>query len=538
MHMTDKLTNWTTADDAMVEQAIRRGATRRDLLQMMLAGGVAASMGGLILGRAGSAVAATPVRGGSLRAAGWSSSTADTLDPAKASLSTDYVRCCAFYNRLTYLDKSGVPQMELAETIDTKDAKVWIVKLRKGVTFHNGKTLSSADVVYSMNRHLDKATGSKVNSIAKQMTEIKAVDDLTVQITLANPNADLPTILAMHHFMIIADGTTDFTKANGTGAFTCEVFEPGARSVGLRNANYFKSGGAHLDSFEFFGIPDDSARVNALLSGDIQLAAAINPRSIRLVESQPGVVLSKTTAGNYTNLNMRLDMTPGDKAGFIEGVKHLLNREQIQKSALRGLAEVANDQPVSPASIYHNKDLKPKAFDPEKAKALFQKAGLIGQSIPVVASEAAGSSIDMAMILQQAGTEIGMKFDVQRVPSDGYWSNYWLKAPMHFGNINPRPTPDILFSLLYASDAPWNESQFKSPKFDSMLIEARGILDVAKRKEIYDEMQVMVSEQAGTAIPVYLSNVDAISNKLKGLEANPLGGMMGYSFAEYVWLEA
>ena len=59
-----------------------------------------------------------------------------------------------------------------------------------------------------------------------------------------------------------------------------------------------------------------------------------------------------------------------------------------------------------------------------------------------------------------------MNLDVQRVPSDGYWDNYWLKAPVHFGNINPRPTPDILFSLLYASDAPWNESQYKSEKFD------------------------------------------------------------------------
>ena len=121
--------------------------------------------------------------------------------------------------------------------------------------------------------------------------------------------------------------------------------------------------------------------------------------------------------------------------------------------------------------------------------------------------------------------------------SDGYWSNYWLKAPVHFGNINPRPTPDILFSLLYASTAPWNESQYKSEKFDKMLLEARGSLDEAQRKRIYDEMQVMVANEAGTAIPVYISNVDAISNKLKGLLPNPLGGMMGYAFAEYVWLD-
>ncbi|MBA8879602.1 ABC transporter substrate-binding protein [Phyllobacterium myrsinacearum] len=536
--MDKKFLNWTKADDAMVENAIRRGANRRELLQMLMLGGMTAMAGGSIIGRSTAALAAAPVSGGSLKAAGWSSSTADTLDPAKASLSTDYVRCCAFYNRLTLLDQNGATQMELAESVNSSDAKVWTVKLRSGVTFHDGKKLTSADVVYSLNRHLDPAVGSKVNSIAKQMTDIKAVDDLTLNITLANANADLPTILAMHHFMIIADGTKDFSKANGTGAFVCENFEPGVRSIAVKNKNYWKESKPYLDSFEYFAISDDTARVNALLSGDIQLAASINPRAMRLLDSQPSVALSKTTSGNYTNLNMRLDMAPGQKADFVQGMKYLLNREQIQKSVLRGLAEIANDQPVSPASIYYNADLKPKAFDPDKAKFHFEKAGVLGQSIPIVASEAATSSIDMATVVQQAGANIGMKLDVQRVPSDGYWSNYWLKAPVHFGNINPRPTPDILFSLLYASDAPWNESQYKSEKFDKLLIEARGMLDQAKRKAIYGEMQVMIAEEAGTAIPVFISNVDAISSKLKGLEASPLGGQMGYAFAEYVWLEA
>ncbi len=536
--MNDKIMNWTASDDAMVENAIRRGATRRELLTMLLAGGVALSAGGLVVGRASNAVAATPKSGGNLKAAGWSSSTADTLDPAKASLSTDYVRCCSLYNRLTFIDKAGVTQMELAESFESKDAKIWTVKLRKGVTFHDGKELTADDVVFSLKRHLDPGVGSKVAKIAAQMTGFKAIDKSTVEITLADPNADLPTILALHHFMVVADGTTDFSKGNGTGAFVLKTFDPGNRSVVEKNKNYWKSGQPYLDSFEFFAISDDNARVNALLSGDIHYAASINPRSMKLIDGQSGFTLSKTTSGNYTNLNMRLDMTPGNKKDFVDGMKSLVNREQIVKSALRGLGEVANDQPVSPANIYHNNDLKPKAFDPDKAKFHFQKAGVLGQSIPVIASDAATSSIDMAMIIQAAGANIGMKLDVQRVPSDGYWDNYWLKAPIHFGNINPRPTPDILFSLLYASNAPWNESQYKSEKFDKMLIEARGLLDQVKRKQIYAEMQVMIAEEAGTIIPAYISNVDALSSKVHGLEANPLGGMMGYAMAEYLWLDA
>ncbi|MGY3451475.1 ABC transporter substrate-binding protein [Bradyrhizobium sp. USDA 4353] len=535
--MSDEITNWTAGDDGLIEAAIRRGASRRDLLKMMLANGVALAAGSTILGRAERAFAASPKKGGAIKAAGWSTSTADTLDPAKASLSTDYVRCCSFYNRLTTLDKTGAAQMELAESIESQDAQTWTVKLKKGVTFHDGKPLTADDVVFSLKRHLDKATGSKVAKIAAQMTGFKAVDKTTVELTLASANADLPMILALHHFMIVADGTTDFSKANGTGAFVREVFEPGVRSVGVRNKNYFKDG-PYLDQIEFIAITEENARVNALLSGDIQLAANINPRSLRLIEGKEGIALSKSTSGNYTDLNIRLDMAPGNKKDFIDGMKHLVNREQIVKSVLRGFGVVGNDQPVSPANFFHNPDLKPKPFDPDKAKALFQKAGVLGTSIPVVTSEAANAAIEMAMVIQASAASIGLTLDVQRVPSDGYWDNYWLKAPVHFGNINPRPTPDILFSLLYASEAPWNESRYKSEKFDKMMLEARGLLDQAKRKQMYAEMQVMIAEEAGTIIPAYISSIDATSSKLKGLEPSPLGGMMGYAFAEYVWLDS
>ncbi len=533
--MTDKITNWTKSDDASVENAIRRGASRRDLLKMMLASGVALSAGGAVFGRAERAVAATPVSGGHLKVAGLSSSNADTLDPAKASAATDYVRCCSLYNRLTFLDGSGTPQMELAEKLDTKDAKTWTVTLRKGVTFHDGKALTSADVVFALKRHLDPAVGSKVAKIAAQISEVKAIDPNTVEIVLKAANADLPFILALHHFMIVQDGTTDFSKGNGTGAFVLDTFEPGVRSIVKKNKNYWKPGLPHLDSFEFFAISEDNARVNALLAGDIHYAYAINPRSAKLVEAQSGYRISKSTSGNYTNLNIRLD---SNKSDFVMGMKHLVDREQIVTAALRGFGEVGNDQPISKANFFHNANLKPKAFDPDKAKHYFEKAGVLGQSIPVIASDAANNSIDMAMIMQAAGADIGLKLDVQRVPSDGYWDKYWLKAPIHFGNINPRPTPDIYFSLLYSSDAPWNESQYKSPKFDSMLLEARGMLDQNKRREIYSEMQTMIADEAGTIIPAYITNADALSNKVKGLETNPLGGMMGFAMAEYLWLEA
>ncbi|MEJ2002433.1 MAG: ABC transporter substrate-binding protein [Maritimibacter sp.] len=529
---------WNDKDRALVTDMMRRGAGRRDVLRLLGAGGMAMASAGTLLSSAGRAFAATPVRGGSIRVAGSASSNSDTLDPAKASKGVDYVRISAYYNRLTVLDGSGAPQMELAESVESADAQTWTVKLKSGVTFHNGQSLTSADVVYSLARHLDEAVGSKANSIAKQMTSIRALDPLTVEIGLEAPNADLPTLLALHHFMIIADGTTDFSTANGTGPFMSEVFEPGVRSVGVRNPNYFKNGYPYLDSFEFFGIADESARVNALLSGDVQIAGTVKPQYLRLVQDNPDITLVRNNAGNYTNLNVRLDLDPGSRDGFVQGVKHLLNRELIVNSVLRGVGEVGNDQPVPASNFYYNNDLQAAAFDPDLARHFFEQAGVMGETIPIVASDAADLSVEMAIVLQQAGSEIGMKFDIQRVPADGYWSNYWLKAPTHFGNINPRPTPDAYFSLFYASDAPWNESQFRSERFDSMLREARGLLDTDRRKAIYGDMQAMVANEAGTAIPARIGGTDATSANVQGLEPHPLGGLMGYGFAEHVWLNS
>ena len=536
--MTDDIAHWTRHDDATIENAIRRGADRRELLRMMLMGGVALTAGTAVLGRAGAAHAAAPVRGGHLKAAGFSASTADTLDPAKASNATDYTRCCSVYNRLTYIDSSGKTTMELAESVDSADAKVWTIKLRKGITFHDGRSLSGRDVVFSLKRHLDPAVGSKANALAKQFAEVTSPDDLTVKLTLAAPNADLPTILALHQFMIVADGTTDFSKGNGTGPFVLKEFQPGVRSIVARNEHYWKPSLPYVETFEFFAISDESARLNAVLSGDIHLGANLNPRSMRIMANNPAVSPFVTKLGTYTDLVLRLDGGPGDKAGVAEGFKYLVNRETIQKSVLRGLGEIANDQPIPSWSPYFNAELPQRQFDPERAKSLFQKAGVLGQEIHVVAADAASSSVDYAAVLQQAGGQIGLKIVIDRVPSDGYWSNNWLKDPVFFGNVNARPTPDILFSLFYQSDAAWNESRYKSPKFDAMLLEARGLLDHGKRKQIYGEMQAMVSNEAGTVIPAFQSNVDAASPKLKGLVPNPLGGMMAYGFAEYTWLDA
>jgi peptide/nickel transport system substrate-binding protein len=517
--------------------ALRRGATRREILAMLAAGGMQAALAGSIASVASDAHAQTPKRGGKLRVAGATAAATDTLDPALQSNQTDYSRCNMIYNGLTWLDGSLTPQPALAESFTTKDAKTWVFTLRKGVTFHDGKPLTPADVVFSISRHKLPATSSKSKALADTIESVQATGPNEVTMVLNGPNADLPVILGTFHFHIVKEGTTNFAAGIGTGPFKLKEFKPGVRSVVVRNENYWKQGRPFLDEIEFVGIGDESARVNALLSGGMDLVGSVNPRSVARVSGTPGFSIFKTQSGNYSDLIMRLDIAPGSKPDFVLAMKYLFDREQMKKTIALDQAVLANDQPIDPTNRFYFAGLPQRPFDLDKAKFHFQKSGVTG-AVPVVASPAALYSVETALMLQQSAQRIGVELDIKRMPADGYWSNHWLNSAVGFGNINPRPSADILLTQFFKSDAPWNESRWKNAKFDQLLAASRSETDLAKRKQMFADMQVMIHEQSGIGIPLFLASIDGHTSKLKGLSPIPLGGLMGYNFAEHVWLDA
>lgn len=513
------------------------GFTRRDMMRTLLVTGMIAATGTGLLSRVSPAFATEqPKKGGHIRVAFESSSAADTLDPAFAATGNDYIRLFMIYSGLTQFDESLAPRMNLAESVSSDDAKTWIIKLRHGVTFHDGKPLVPADVVFSLARHKDPQTASKVKSLADQFSDIKASGPDEVTVTLAAANGDFPTILAAPQFVIVKDGTTNFAAGMGTGPFKLKRFQPGVSTIGVRNDSYWKTEGPYLDQVELVGISDPAARLNALLAGDVQLISAVDPRSTQRVAATPGFTITETKSGLYSDLIMRRDNTLTGNPDFVLGMKNLFDREQIRSAVFRGYAMIGNDQPIPPGHRYFNASVSPRPFDLDKAKFHFKKAGAIGVTLPpIYATPAANGSIEMAVLLQQAGAKIGVNLSVNRVPSDGYWSNHWMKHPLGFGNINPRPSADTLFTQFFSSTAPWNESGWKNEKFDQLLLSARGEPDEAKRKQMYGEMQALVSNEGGVGIPAFISLLDANDKRLKGLKSIPTGAMMGFMFAEYVW---
>ncbi|MBS1063472.1 ABC transporter substrate-binding protein [Gluconobacter wancherniae] len=492
------------------------------------------SAGLLVAGVTSRSAVSAPVSGGHLRVAGAVGSASESFDPARQSMATDYIRGHLFYDGLVSLDDRLIPRPALAETLESDDFQTWHIRLRRNVRFHDGATLTAEDVVFSLLRHQIPSTGSQRYALARTMQSVRVLSALLVEVVLDAPNSDFPAILGISNFAILKAGTTNFTTANGTGPFRCQEFVPGIRTIAVKNPEFWGAP-AYLDSIELIAIPDEMARHNALMSGDVDLIASANPRLVQMLKKN-GFGIVESPVGTYTDLSIRLDQRYGRSADFVEGMKFLLNREQIRQSVFLGFSRVGNDQPIAPESPYFNTQLPQRPYDPEKARFLLRRSGFLDETIPLVCSPAALASVDIAVVLQYAASQIGQKMAVQRVPADGYWTQYWMKEPVGFGNINPSPAASLSFEVGFASKSPWNESRWRNQQFDTLLREAKSTRDEARKRQLYWDMQALVSAGSGVCIPNFTNSLDAHAPHVCGLRPSQAGQLMGYNFARSVWL--
>jgi len=517
-----------------------RGVSRRGFMGGAGALGAATLLpAGLVV--TGAARAASPRRGGRLRI-GWNSASAnDTLDPERLTSSLDWTRAFQIMSTLVRFRTDMGLEADLAESWEgSADATTWTFSLRKGVEFHNGKPLTAADVVYSLSLHRGEASQSPIKVWMDPISELKAVDPHTVRIVLAAPNADMPRLLGWPNTVIVPEGFTDFANAVGTGPFRVKSFKPGISLLAERNPNYHFEGRPYLDEVESVGIGDTQARTSALLAGDIHFIVRVDPKQVELLERAPGVVMASAEGGTHTTFAMMCDRPPTDNASLRKALRLLADREGMLKNVQKGYGALGNDTPFPPSDPYYCKDLPQRSYDPEEAKFHLRQAGMEGATLELHTSEAVGGSIgpDLALHFRQSAAKAGLTVNIIKQPADGYWSAVWMKHPFHMSNWFPRPTMDLILTQLYTSDAKWNEGQFKNERFDTVVAEARGTLDGAKRYELYCEAQRLLYEEGCSIIPLFTNWLDAHSANLKGWQGHPFGQGDGHRLAEHVWLES
>ncbi len=527
--------NLDPVDRALVEKAIRKGYSRRQILKLMVATGVTAAAANNLFSTGSIAMAATPKKGGSIRMSSNLHGPDDQLDPTLFTSTIDYTRGRATYNSLCQHANDLTPQPELAESFEpNSDATEWTFKIRKGVNFHDGSPLTADDVVWTMNRHLGEKSTSVIKAVLTSIKEWKKVGSHEVKAIMNTPNADLPVLLGLFQTKIVKNGSTG--EGIGTGPFKLESFEPGVKSTHIRNEDYWRDG-ANLEAIEITAITDPIARVNALISGDMQLATQIDPKAIRQVDAADGVSISSIPAALYMGICCLKNAEPGSNDDFVKGLQYIQDRERIVKRILKGHGTVGNDQPVMSA---HGQDfcheLAQREFDPDKAKFHFEKSGISSAEVfvaPVVAG------IEEACLLAQANcAKIGFDLKIKKVPTDGYWGAIWMNEPLNVVTWNMRPTANSQLGIQFAPGAAWNDTHWNNDRMGELLRTSLAELDPGKRHEMYCEMQTLVHEQSGIVIPAHVNIIDGVNDKVKDIPTVPLGQLGACEWPEFCWLDA
>ena len=498
-----------------LQDQLRRGqVSRRDFL-----------MGATALGLSGAAAQALlpgtahaePKKGGLLRAGLAEGATSDSLDPQ--TYTDIYMISVGFatHNTLTEINPQGELVGDAAESWEASDdAKEWVFKLRKGIEFSNGKTMTANDVIASLNHHRGEDSKSAAKSNVDPIADMKADGDNAVVFTLNAGNADFPYLMADYHLLIMpeVDGKADWQNYVGTGGYVLGNFEPGVRTELKRNPNYWKDGRAHFDDLELLVIADINARQNAVATGDVDVISRCDLKTVHLLARRPGVKVEEATGFLHYTAPMDTRLAPFDNNDVRLALKYAVDREQLLEKILKGHGTFGNDQPIAPSVPFHAK-IEQRLYDPDKAKFHLKKAGMENLTVDLSAADAAFSgAVDAAVLMKEQASKAGITINLVREPNDGYWSNVWMKKPWCMCYWGGRPTCDWMFSQAYAAGANWNDTFWENERFNTLLLAGRGELDPNKRAEIYGEMQQLVRDDGGVIVWAFANYVYALNEKI------------------------
>jgi peptide/nickel transport system substrate-binding protein len=207
---------------------------------------------------------------------------------------------------------------------------------------------------------------------------------------------------------------------------------------------------------------------------------------------------------------MRTNMPPFDNVDVRNALKYAINREEIIEKIAFGAAVLGNDFHHNPVSPFYPSDIPQREYDPDMAKSLLKKAGAEGLEVSLsTADKITSSAVDLATLYSEHAKAAGIKINVVREPNDNYHSLIWMKKPWCMVQWGGRPVPDMMYSVSYIKDAPWNDTNFHNERFEELLFMGRAELNNDVRAEIYREMAMILRDQGGTVLPMYLNTVFA-----------------------------
>ena len=477
---------------------------------------------------------AGPVQGGTITIA--QSADVNTLDPAHSVSTTDNSITMLIYDNLIRRRADGSLEPMLAtEWEGNADLSEYTLKLREGVTFRGiEQAFTSADVKYTIERMQNPDTGSPASAALGFIESIETPDDSTVVLKLEGPNAFAPDTLSLYQGRMLPH-TVDEERLTleefGTGAFRITDHKPNESTVFERNPDYWASPRPYIDRVVFQYIPEEETRLLSLLSGDVDLMWPTTVAQAQQVDNNSGTHTEITSSGSYLTLAPQIDVAPFDDVRVRRAMQLATNRELVNEAVLFGLGGIAHDIPIPPSDP-HASDLEAPAYNVAEAKKLIEAAGHGSQlDITLHTSTVSPGMVELAQTAKESMRDGGINITIEQAPEDSYWSDVWLVEAFTTVTWNGR-NPDQALSIVYLSDAKWNEAHFKNEEVDNLIKTARG-QDLAGRQDSYKQIHQIFLDEVPRLIPVFRPILAGITDRVQNLAVHPSNWLI----LDEVWLK-
>lgn len=478
----------------------------------------------------------TPVRGGTLTVGMVGVGSFESINPKTASAIVDVARTTALFDRFFEIGpdvKTLVPGLATKATPNA-DASVWILKLRKGVVFHDGKPFTADDAIYTL-KGLGASDNYGSGLFAKviDFKKIRKLGDLSVEVPLLKPDALFPALLTNYNASVIENGETNAqlsSKPVGTGPFSFESFTPGRRSVFKANKNYWQKGKPYVDRLTIdSSFTDVVAQVNALRSGQINVLPQLPFAQAASVKAANGVKVIQSPGVAAQYLKMRVDKPPFDDKRVRQALQLLTDRKAMIAGVLNGYGTVGNDL-LAPGALYYDKDLQKKR-DIAKAKSLLKAAGASNLTITLTTSNAFAGSLESATLYAQQAKAAGVHVKVDNLSTTAIATKYF-DAP--FGNAYTTALPSLEagYRGLMASDAVYPETGWGTPERDAEVAAAIAETDKSKAATMWHDVQTSWADGGPYIVWGYADNLDAVGSKVRGLTVSKAGPLNNFRFQD------
>jgi len=466
---------------------------------------------------------------------------ADSLDPRLTRNTSGRRIVEMVFNGLAAISPDYTPVPDLAERWENPDDRTWLFRLRNGVKFHDGSELTAEDVKYTFETVLNEQFGSPARAFYLSVDKIEAVDNSTVRFTLKAPFAPFLSYMDLGIVSRAAAeklGKDYGSKPVGTGPFKLDGWTTGDSINLSANENFFQ-GRPNLDRVVAKIVPDNSARVVALESGDLGFVQSpLSPQDVARVQSAGKLKVDRTPAAGYTYINLNtVDPILADKR-VRQALSFLVNKKQIIETIYNGIGQPANG-PIVPGMWAYTPDIPSYDYNPDKAKQLLDESGWKAGPDAVRAKDGTRMELtvrthsedpdrrQLIQVLQSELQKVGIDTKTNTVEFPAYFADV-MAGKYQVGVIGwlNLADPDRATFRQFTIDGAANYGKYRNEQVDRLLKDARATLDQAKAKQLYTDAVRLIVDDAPYIFVQVQEYIAMYTPKLQDYVINPVANWM------------